>query len=328
MLLAIISVLSLIRPDIPVENLMDSYTTDSSAFLEVDDMKVHYRDEGEGPAVFLIHGTFASLHTWDAWTEALTDSFRVVRLDLPGFGLTGPQPNNDYSAKASLFVFEELRKKLGIESWTVGGNSLGARMAAEYTRHFPEHINGLMMLNGAGGLGTRPSMSDTIGTKQAGAPAVQRQRQPLVFRLLAKPRLRNTLSVLTPKFAFRHSLQEVYVDPQKITPETVTRYYELLRREGNRRSFLTRNQPPTADRSQIPPLPEGGYLPELDIPILILWGEQDAWIPVQNGRNLHQRLTRSELVIYENAGHVPMEEIPEISVQDARRFLNGISKPD
>ncbi len=325
-LLVFIAVLSLIRPDISVEHLLDKYTNETSTFLEVDGMEVHIMDEGEGPALFLIHGTFASLHTWDDWTEVLIDSFRVVRLDLPGFGLTGPQPDNDYSARATLYVFEEIRKYLEIESWTLAGNSLGARFAAEYARHFPEHTDGLILLNGAGGIGTpprqEPAVNDTTSTRQS-QPAT-RQRQPLVFRLLGNQFLRNGLSVMTPKFAFRHSLREVYADPDKIEPETLTRYYELLRRKGNRSAFLTRNQGPFTDRSHLPELPQGGYLPEMDIPILIMWGEQDSWIPVQTGRRLHNALPASELIIYPNAGHVPMEEIPQESVRDAREFLNRL----
>lgn len=324
-LLVFVAVLSLIRPDIPVERLLDKYTNETSSFVDVDGMRVHFMDEGDGPVLFLIHGTFASLHTWDAWTEALSDSFRVVRLDLPGFGLTGPQPDNDYSVRATLLVFEELRNHLGIDSWALAGNSLGARLAAEYGRHFPERTDGLIMLNGAGGLGVRPqaepSANDTTQTQQNGQTA--RPQQPMVFRLLANPFLRNALSVMTPKFAFRHSLKEVYADPDKIEPETVTRYYELLRRKGNRSAFLTRNQGAFTDRSHLPELPDGGYLPEMDIPTLIIWGEKDTWIPAQTGRRLHNALPGSALIIYENAGHVPMEEIPDKSVRDARHFLRN-----
>lgn len=313
-LLVFIAVLSLIRPDISVERLLDKYTNETSTFLEVDGMEVHIMDEGEGPALFLIHGTFASLHTWDDWTGAISDSFRVIRLDLPGFGLTGPQPDNDYSARATLYVFEEIRKYLEIESWTLAGNSLGVRFATEYARYFPEYTDGLILLNGAGGIGTPPRHAQ---------PAT-RQRQPLVFRLLGNQFLRNGLSVMTPKFAFRHSLREVYAEPDKIEPETVTRYYELLRRKGNRSAFLTRNQGPFTDRTHLPELPQGGYLPEMDIAILIMWGEQDSWIPVQTGRRLHNALPGSELIIYPNAGHVPMEEIPHESARDAREFLNRL----
>lgn len=140
---------------------------------------------------------------------------------------------------------------------------------------------------------------------------------------LGNPLIRKSLSILTPKFAFRHSLREVYYDQERITEETIQRYYELLRREGNRQAFLTRNQGPLAgsDRSHLPALPEPAALD--DIPVLIMWGEHDRWIPVQNAHRIAAAIPHAELIIYDDAGHVPMEEIPQITAADTRRFLSG-----
>ena len=131
-LLIVLFILSLIRPDIPLEKLLPDYTYETSSFLETDGMNVHFRDDGSGPAILLIHGTFASLHTWDAWTSELSKEYRVISIDLPGFGLTGPHPDNDYSSRATLYMLEELRNHLSIDSWAVAGNSLGARIALDY----------------------------------------------------------------------------------------------------------------------------------------------------------------------------------------------------
>ncbi len=323
---------SLIRTDISVDKLKESFTDETSVFLDIDGMDVHVKDEGEGQAVMLIHGTFASLHTWEDWTSALTDSFRVVRIDLPGFGLTGPQPQNDYSARATLHLLEEVRNQLGIDSWVIAGNSLGARFAAEYARHFPEQTDGVVFIGGAGGIGTpsasvQQTIADTSQTARQTTAAPQ-QRQSLLWRALGNPVFRNMLGVMTPRFAFSYTLKEVYGQPERIQPEVVDRYYRMLRREGNRQSFLIRNNGPTGDRSHIPELPSGHFLPELDLPVLIMWGEQDRWISVQAGRRLHQLIEHSELIIYEDAGHVPMEEIPDRTVADFRRFLFSIGDGD
>ncbi len=82
-------ILGHIRIDIPVETLAQEFANEQSRFIEVDGLNVHYRDEGEGEPLVLLHGWSASLHTWDVWTEKLKRDFRVIRLDLPAFGLTG-----------------------------------------------------------------------------------------------------------------------------------------------------------------------------------------------------------------------------------------------
>jgi pimeloyl-ACP methyl ester carboxylesterase len=396
-LMLLLTIAALMRPDIPLERLIPDYTDHTSRFLEIDGMQVHIRDEGEGPALLLVHGTFASLHTWDGWTQALSDSFRVVRLDLPGFGLTGPHPDNDYSTRATMYLVESLRQELGIDSWSVAGNSLGGRVALDYARYFPERTERVILLNAAAGyvpppaasaelgaassssqqtgtsesntpetqtpseneLGAASSTSQQTGTSESNTPETQTSsenelgaassisqqtgafernnpdapapvvtaeepsRRPLALRMLDKPRVRNILAVATPKAVISRSLNEVYAVEERVSEETVQRYYDMLRREGNRQSFLTRNEGPRRDVSVLPELPESRRLGELNLPVLIIWGEQDSWIRVSLGRRLHQAMPGSHLIVYEDAGHVPMEELPEQSASDARRFLTG-----
>ena len=247
--------LSLIRPDIPVEKLMDSYTDETSLFLNIDGMQVHVKDEGEGPVLLLLHGMFASLHTWNPWADALSGEFRIVRVDLPGFGITGPHPLGDYSIRASMYLLETIRERLGIEQWTLIGNSMGGGLALSYAQLYPDHAENVILFNGGRLLTSTPApaniaepepeeretsaKTDTIDVRNpenANQPAAASDdRQSLVLRALGSPTLRKALSVLTPKFIIERSLREVYGDSDRLQPETVTRYYELLRREGNRR---------------------------------------------------------------------------------------------
>ena len=92
--------LSAYRPDIPLTDLKRKYANADSRYLDIDGMPVHYRDQGQGPVLLLLHGTGASLHTWDGWIQPLENDFRIVRLDLPGFGLTGPAPDDDLHDRA------------------------------------------------------------------------------------------------------------------------------------------------------------------------------------------------------------------------------------
>ncbi len=310
----LIGLVAMIRPDIPVEDLIPTYTDSTSTFIRIDGMDVHIRDEGSGPALLLIHGTFSSLHTWDAWTPVLAQTHRVIRLDLPGFGLTGPQPQGDYSTRATLHLIDSLRTVLGIDTWTLGGNSLGGRIALEYARHYPDRTDALVLVDAAA--------SFPRDTTQAAPVAPQRsEERPFILRALTNPVFRNAMSVLTPRFLFEHSLAGAYGDPSLMTDKTITRYYELLRREGNRSAFISRADGMRMERDGLTPLPEVLALNELPMPALILWGEKDTWIPKRVGERLHEVLPRSVLVFYPDAGHVPNEEIGAHSVKDVVAFM-------
>lgn len=313
----LIGLMAMIRPDIPVEDLIPTYTDSTSAFIRIDGMDVHIRDEGSGPALLLIHGTFSSLHTWDEWTSVLAQTHRVVRLDLPGFGLTGPQPQGDYSNRATLHLIDSLRTVLGIETWTIGGNSLGGRIALDYARHYPDRTDALVLVDAAASF-----PRDT--TQAAPTAAPRSEERPLILRALANPVFRSAMSVLTPRFLFKHSLAGAYGDPSLMTEETITRYYELLRREGNRSAFISRSDGMRLDRAELAPLPVALALNELPMPALILWGEKDTWIPKRVGERLHETLPRSVLVFYPDAGHVPNEEIGQHSVKDVVAYLSRV----
>ncbi|MDB4976969.1 MAG: alpha/beta hydrolase fold, partial [Myxococcaceae bacterium] len=92
------------------------YESESSRYVEVDGKRFHYRIEGSGPTLILLHGVMASLHTWDGWVEQLASSYRIIRLDLPGFGLSDPLTSPDhYSPEHSIEMFDKLRAAFGIE---------------------------------------------------------------------------------------------------------------------------------------------------------------------------------------------------------------------
>ncbi|HZX63804.1 MAG TPA: alpha/beta hydrolase, partial [Myxococcales bacterium] len=115
---------SQIKGDIPLQDLKGRYAGAASRFLDIGGLQVHYRDEGDGPPLLLLHGTGSSLHTWDGWAGALRDRFRVIRMDLPGFGLTGPNKDDDYRISSYVEFVEAFRKRLGLDTFALAGNSL------------------------------------------------------------------------------------------------------------------------------------------------------------------------------------------------------------
>ena len=137
-------------PDIPREKLLNKYANDASQFIELNGMEVHYRDEGQGFPLVLIHGTASSLHTWDVWTEELKDSLRIIRLDLPAFGLTGPHPSHDYRLDTYASLVDELLIYLGVESCYLAGNSLGGAIARKYAENYPQKAQKLLLIDPGG----------------------------------------------------------------------------------------------------------------------------------------------------------------------------------
>jgi pimeloyl-ACP methyl ester carboxylesterase len=285
---------AMVRPDLPLDELA-TYAAPPSRFVNVDGIDVHVRDEGQGPPLVLLHGTGASLHTWDGWARALAPRRRIVRLDLPGFGLTGPAPDGDYRPERYVRLVVALLDKLGIERADVAGNSLGGRVALLLALDHPARVRKLVLIDAAGYSDPPP---------------------PALFRMARNPVGKVLLRWLTPEFLVRRNLREVYGDPDRVDEATVHRYQDLARRAGNRDALI--------DRLNGPPSPVlASRLGELKLPVLIQWGAKDRWIPLANGEGFQRGIAGSQLAIYPDAGHVPMEEIPEVTARDADAFLGA-----
>ena len=296
------------RGEIDAATMEALYTDEHSQFVEIDDSRVHFRDHlpaspmAGTPTLLLIHGTASSLHTWDGWVDALGDRFRILRVDLQGFGLTGANASADYSTRKQNRVLKQLLDRQGIDRVAVAGNSLGGLIAWRFANEYPDLVSHLVLIDAAGAHATDHLTQETPSFR--------------VLDLASVPGFRLLLTRWTPRFLVEKGMQQVYGDPSKVTPQLVDRYHQMLRREGNRRALIQT----TAARQA----PEGDPRPGPDalrLPTLILWGEQDTWIPVGHAHRFHELIPDSELIIYPDVGHVPMEEIPEQTARDTADFL-------
>ncbi|MFP2929699.1 alpha/beta fold hydrolase [Pyxidicoccus sp. 3LG] len=282
------------RADIPASELEARYATPPSRFVEVDGLRIHYRDEGQGPVLVLLHGSNATLYTWEGWVRELSGHHRVITLDLPGHGLTGPDVKERYTYNGMVEVLEAFRAKLGLERFALAGNSMGGAVAWHYALLHPEHVERLVLVDAAGYPREEPA--------------------PLVFRLVRTPVLGEVLSRVTPRWIIDRNVRAVYGDPSKVPDASVDRYHALLLREGNRLATRLRLRN-TAD--------DGLWrkLGELRVPTLILWGGKDTWILPAYGERFERDIPGSRRVVYPELGHVPMEEDPVRTAADVRRFL-------
>ena len=283
-----------ITPDLTEAYIEKKYTNNASKFIWIDDLKVHYRDEGQGMPIVLIHGTSSSLHTWEDWTKVLTQTHRVIRMDLPAFGLTGPNANHDYSMEYYASFLDQFLTKLDIDSLYLAGNSLGGQIAWYYTSHHLDQIKKLVLLDPAG--------------------FYDAEEIPFVFKLARIPLINQLVGKITPKYFIEKNLKEVYFDTEKITDSLIERYHDLTLRVGNRAAFIAKANQPMIDHT--------ARLKLITTPTLILWGRNDHWIPVAHAARFSKDLPNSKVKIMELTGHVPMEERPLESVAHTLQFLN------
>jgi len=278
------------------EALIEKYSNESSRFLTVNDMQVHYRDEGIGEVVVLIHGTASSLHTWDQWTEQLSGQYRVIRLDLPGFGLTGPHPNDKYEVLDDVQFLRGFLDKLIVNGAQkqvhLVGNSLGGRIAWQYSLDFPEQVKSLTLMNSLG------------YPQEQWPPAIEMAQWPVLETIVAN---------FSPRFMFEDGLKEVYFDDALVTSTLVDRYFQLANFPGNMAAFPKRVQAKLDTQSE--------SIKDISVPTLIQWGARDEYFPMARAYDFKRDIQGAKIKIYTDIGHLPMEETPQQSVQDFRLFI-------
>lgn len=284
-------------PDQPVSALTARWARPPSQFLAVGALQVHLRDEGprdDSTPIVLLHGTSDSLHTWDGWATALRGQRRVIRFDLPGFGLTGPDPRADYAIDAYVRFVLAVLDTLGVQQVVLGGNSLGGQIAWQTAYAQPQRVRQLVLVDAAGY--PRPPLD-----------------VPLAFRVARSWPLNQLLEWVLPRGLVLASVRNVVGDPSAVTQEAVDRYYDMAVRAGNRRALAQRLAEPDPDQSE--------RIRSLRQPTLVLWGARDRLIPLPSGERFAQDIPGARLVVFEGLGHVPQQEDPMRTVAELKRFL-------
>lgn len=275
-------------------DLINKYTNANSKFIQLDGNQVHYRDEGQGDVIVLVHGTASSLHTWDQWTKELSKQYRVIRMDLPGFALTGPDHKSRYEVKDDIAFLNSFLSKLDVDYVHLVGNSLGGRIAWEYSLQHAEKTKTLTVINALG----YPQVS--------WPPAIEMAQWPVMDVVM---------EIVSPRFLYESGLKEVYFKSEQVTDVVVDRYYELSRYPGNLNAFPKRVKVSLDNNSE--------DISRVSVPTLILWGKEDIYFPVENAYKFNRDIANSEIHVYPNVGHLPMEEAPKQSVTDYLGFLKS-----
>jgi len=281
-------------PDLKRADLEAKYLNSPADMIEVAGNRLHVRDSGpkDAPAVIFIHGFGASLHTWEAVAQGLAADHRVIRFDLPGSGLSGPDAGGDYTDARCRALLTALMARLGIAKASLVGHSIGGRIAWGYAAREPERVHRLVLV--------APDGFASPGFEYGRAPDV-----PASFKLMRW---------VLPAPLLRMSLAPAYADPKTLTPELATRYHELMLAPGSRDALLAR----TAQTVLEDPVP---WLRQIRVPTLLVWGERDAMIPFANSAAYLGALPDARRVAMPGVGHLPQEEAPAATLQALRDFL-------
>jgi len=293
---------AVIYRDTSVAEVEAKWATPPSQFVEIDGVRMHYRDEGEGPVVVLLHANYSSLFMWEPWVVALRERYRVIRLDLPAHGLTGPEPSGNYTLERIQQLFEKFVDEKGLERFTVVGTSIGGTVAMRYTADHPDRIERLVLIS--------PGSLE---------PRVRGRTTPANV-----PKVADLLGYILPKSFTRFMLTNDYGDPERVTDAVVDEWYEMWMREGNRLAML----------NLLRQYVSGGVedkIRAVSVPVLLIWGEKNKRVPLALAYETKDLLVNSpevRLEVLPGIGHMLVQEAPEASSQLIRRYLDEVSTPN
>lgn len=302
LLLLFAAFLALRTPDTDRDAMIAKYGGPDSGFAAGPaGQRIHYRDQGrrDGRVIVLLHGSNASLQTWEPLVARLGGDYRIVTLDLPGHGLTGGTPDKDYGASGMMAAVDVVAAKLGLDHFILGGNSMGGWVAWRYALAEPARVDALLLIDAIG-------MPLRAGEK---APPSN-----LGFRMLQNPVGRWVAQRIMPRSLVEKSLRQSVARQDIVDDAMIDRYWELLRFPGNREATAIRattdREPAMADR-----------IGAIKVPVLILFGKQDRLVNPTAAQSFHERIAGSEVVLLDGIGHIPMEEAPDATAMAISDFL-------
>jgi pimeloyl-ACP methyl ester carboxylesterase len=287
-----------LRLDVDAAPLEAKYGTPPSRFVTAGGIRFHIRDRGQGPVLVLLHGQAINLYAWEPAAKLLAADHRVISIDLPGHGLTGPDPQSRYTLAQMAESIDALITALGITRFALAGNSLGGGVALRYALAHPDKLDALILVDAVGGPATSPG--------------------PLAFRLEGAAIIGELMQWFTPQWSVRFVLADTFGNPARMTDDEVTSTYELLLRSGNRsagrQTLLGALNPEIATR-----------IGEIATPTLVLWGSRDSWIGPDDARWFGAHMRNATVNILDGLGHMPMLEDPAAASAAMEDFLRAHS---
>ena len=292
-----LAVAAIVYRDHPAAEVEARWATPPSRFVVIDGVRLHYRDEGSGPPVVLLHANYASLFMWEPWAAALKDRHRVIRVDLPAHGLTGPEPTGDYRLERIQALFERFVDERGLQRFTVIGTSIGGTVAMRYAADHPERVERL-------GLISPGSLEKRVRGRTTPAQV---------------PRVADLITLVTPKSFTRFMLTNDYGDPARVDEAVVDEWWSMWMRAGNRAAMLGLLRQYVSGGVE-------GKIRAVRAPVLLMWGERNKRVPLALAYETRDLLVNSpevKLEVLPGIGHMLVQEAPEESARIVGAWLDA-----
>lgn len=285
-----------LRPDLNLsaEEVKLKVLQPSSKFTTWKGNEVHYTDEGSGLVILMLHGFGGSFYNFQALTEKLKGEYRIIRVDLPGMGLSDFKQSSempDFFEEYKDF-FATFLNQVKVDSMYVMGNSLGGAMACMVAAEHPEKVKKLILLNSAG------YEMDKVIVKGAG---------PIRWNWF-RPFLKKGI----PLSVVEYSVTYPFADRSKVDKTEFPIDFALVNKKGNVNALF--------DLATSGQEPDTTLMKTIQCPTLIIWGKEDVIIPVDHAQKFKRDIPNSEVKIYSPCGHMPMMEIPDSIVADFKKF--------
>lgn len=284
-----------------IDDMRARYAQPPSRFITVDGVQMHIRDEGEGPPLVMLPGHLGSLHMYDAWVPFFAPHYRVIRIDWPPYGLSLPDPSDDYSSPRGADLVVGILDQLNLSQVSLVGTSNGATVAAHIAALHPERIDRL-----------------ALSTFPLGPPP----RREISDDLREQARLHMGNMEYRPASLYRAILEDIFFDPANVTDAIVSLYTDMNNHPHAyaAQTIYVKNNRALYDAGTLPAL-----YARVTAPTLLQWGDGGIVLPASFAQGSADVLVNAPVVLlrYPQSGHMPMLEEPEKTAKDLLAFLRG-----
>jgi len=286
-------------PDLSRAVLEKKYSKPPTQYVEAAGVRLRVADAGprNAPVLIMLHGFGSSLETWHYWELPLAKRYRIVRYDLPGFGLTGADPSGLYNDERDVAVLTALMDRLGVRRATIIGSSTGGEIAWKFAAERPDRVERLVLVSPDGFAdksvyGKKPQLPSMIGV----------------------------LRFMSPDIMLRQAMNNAYAHSSRMRDTVYARTRDLMLAPGVRGAMIARLQ----QSILVDPAP---ILARIKAPTLVMWGDKDSIEPLANAPRFAEGIPHARLVLLPGLGHIPFREDPERSLAALRTFLDATETP-
>ncbi|MCE4552893.1 alpha/beta fold hydrolase [Roseateles cellulosilyticus] len=295
------------------ESVIARFADAESKFVDIDGVNLHYKDQGSGPALLLMQGTLGDLGDWDGWAEMLSRRYRVLRFDMPAFGLSGPLASGNYSADRMGSLIDAFMDRMGVERFAIAGISYGGLVAFRYAATRTDRVTALILANSAGiEYGKAPPQVAAAGLPGASAPAPAASG--------AESRANLFYDAVITYGDIELNLRHMLANPSLATQQRIERKLAFANIQGRlEESLAGRRLYERGDPLRV--------LAHVRAPALVLWGGANKALNTKTADAFIDALKNActtQRIVYPDAGHLLIVDKAAQSASDAMAFLDKL----